>query len=243
MSKIVITGSTDWLGKALAVTLLQQGHEVLVHARNPQRAQAVAPLVQLGASIVIGDLAIESQVRAVAEQVNQQGRMDVVVHNAGVGAGADVVAVNVIAPYLLSALIQRPARLIYLSSSMHYSGRAPEKEERWADYFRTCTYADSKLLLTTLAFALSARWTDVAVHAVDPGWVPTKMGGRHAPDSFERGYETQAWLASAVDKQVLCSGGYWHHKKRQTPHLLCTDTAFQAALINGLAAKTQVELP
>ena len=167
MARILITGSADGLGREAAQTLLGDGYEVIVHARSAERLAGL----DRGASAVVGDLADPDQTRAVADQVNRTGPLDAVIHNAGVGRGSDVLAVNVVAPYLLTALIHRPQRLIYLSSGMHHGGR-PD-----AHLDRNISYSDSKLLVTTLALGIASVWPDVYSNAVDPGWVPTQMGG------------------------------------------------------------------
>ena len=64
-----------------------------------------------------------------------------------------------------------------------------------------------------LCLAVARRWPQVFANALDPGWVPTKMGGPSAPDSFESGYETQVWLAVSDDAAAKASGRYFHHKK------------------------------
>ena len=85
-------------------------------------------LIDRGAALVVGDLASAAQTRHLAEQVNQLGRMDAVIHNAGVYGHRDreghprVLAVNTLAAYLLTGLIHRPDRLIYLTSDMHVAG-------------------------------------------------------------------------------------------------------------------------
>ena len=124
MARIFITGSADGLGRAAAETLLEDGHEVIVHARSTQRLTAVSDLIDGGASTVVGDLADLDQTWAVAEQVNQLGRIDAVIHNAGIYIGRHIMPVNIVAPYLLTALIDRPQRQVYLSSGSHYGGRA-----------------------------------------------------------------------------------------------------------------------
>lgn len=119
MARVFITGSTDGLGRGAAQTLLDEGHQVVVHARNPARLDDAADLVARGATAVVADLAELNQVRALAQEVNRLGRMDAVIHNAGIGvsSGAALLPVNVVAPYLLTALIDRSGRLVYLSSS------------------------------------------------------------------------------------------------------------------------------
>src|SRR5277367_6721023 len=83
MARVFITGSTDGLGKAAAETLIQNGHQVVLHARSPQRASSLSDLGSRSAGVAIGDLASAAETRSVAEQVNAIGRMDAVIHNAG----------------------------------------------------------------------------------------------------------------------------------------------------------------
>src|SRR5690242_7085822 len=153
MARVFITGSADGLGRAAAQTLIDAGHEVIVHARSAQRLAAVNDLVGGGVPAVIGDLADPDQTRAVADQVNQLGAVDAVIHNAGVNGGRHILPVNVVAPYLLTVLINRPQRLVYLSSGMHHGGRADVAGVDWSGHRRTGSYSDSKLFVTTLAVA------------------------------------------------------------------------------------------
>src|SRR3954462_4634326 len=186
MTRVLITGSADGLGRLAAQSLLADGHEVVLHARNRERLTAVRDLVDRGAAAVVGDLADMEQTRAVADEVNELGRMDAVIHNAGVYSGPHVLAVNIVAPYLLTALIERPKRLVYLSSSEHRGGRADLTGIDWTS--RTGRYPDSKLYVTTLAAAVARVWPDVISNGVDPGWVPTRMGGPGAPDDLRLGH-------------------------------------------------------
>jgi NAD(P)-dependent dehydrogenase (short-subunit alcohol dehydrogenase family) len=124
MARVFITGSADGLGRAAALNLLDDGHEVGVHARSNARLAAVRDLVDLGAAAVVGDLSDPDDTRGVAEQVSRLGQMHAVIHNAGVDTGRSILPVNVVAPYLLTVLLHRPSRLVYLSSSMHRGGRA-----------------------------------------------------------------------------------------------------------------------
>jgi NAD(P)-dependent dehydrogenase (short-subunit alcohol dehydrogenase family) len=185
------------LGRAAANALLDDGHEVVVHARNWGRVIAVRDLVDRGAACVVGDLAELEETRDVARQVGRLGRMDAVIHNAGIIRGPQVLPGNVVAPYLLTALIDRPQRLVYLSSGMHRSGRATLTDIDWSSRQTTGSYSDSKLFVTTLAAAVARRWDEVLSNAVDPGWVPTRMGGSHAPDDLRLGHVTQVWLATS----------------------------------------------
>ncbi|MFT3849565.1 MAG: SDR family NAD(P)-dependent oxidoreductase [Propionivibrio sp.] len=241
-ARVFITGSADGLGHAAAKTLLSQGHEVVVHVRSQARMSAVKELVDQGATATVGDLSDLAQVRDLARQVNDLGRMDAVIHNAGILSGNQVLVVNVVAPYLLTALIQRPQRLIYLSSSMHKGGRASLSGMDWTGHTATGSYSDSKLFVTTLAAAVARLWPEVYSNAVDPGWVPTKMGGAGAPDDLRLGHLTQEWLATSDDPKALTSGGYWHHQQRQEPHPAVNDTRFQDLLLAELARATGTRL-
>jgi NAD(P)-dependent dehydrogenase (short-subunit alcohol dehydrogenase family) len=238
MARIFITGSTDGLGRAAAQTLLEAGHEVVVHARSEDRLAAVREILDMGAESVVGDLADLEETRGIAEQVNRLGRMDAVIHNAGVVSGSQVLPVNVVAPYLLTALIRRPRRLVYLSSGMHQGGRPDVAGMDWSGHRRTGSYSDSKLFVTTLALAVARLWPGVLSNAVDPGWVPTKMGGAHAPDDLELGHRTQEWLASSDDAEARSTGGYWHHQRRLSPHPAVHDIRFQDELLTALARVT-----
>lgn len=254
VKRIFITGSTDGLGRGAAVRLMNEGHQVVLHARSKERAAAVADLAPRAAGIVIGDLASAAQTRALAEQVNGIGRMDAVIHNAGIfrepnrGATpeghAKVLAVNTLAPYMLTALIERPDRLIYLSSSMHRGGDDSLRDMDWIDrrWDTYRAYSESKLYVTALAFALARRWPDVLSNAVDPGWVPTKMGGAGAPDDLEQGHLTQTWLAASDEPAARVSGSYWHHREQQRPAAAALDTSFQDRLLTRLHELTGIAL-
>src|SRR3954468_1214319 len=242
MARVFITGSADGLGRATAQTLRDRGHEIVVHVRNRDRLAAVRDLVDRGAAAVVGDLSDLEATRGVAEQVNRLGPMDAVIHNAGVISGPHVLPVNVVAPYLLTALIDRPQRLVYLSSSMHRGGRAGLAGMDWAGRRTTDSYSDSKLFVTTLAAAVARVWTDVFSNAVDPGWVPTKMGGPGATDDLRLGHLTQEWLATSDEPEARTSGGYWYHQQRRTPHPAALDPGFQDELLAALARFTGTPL-
>jgi NAD(P)-dependent dehydrogenase (short-subunit alcohol dehydrogenase family) len=241
MARVFITGSADGLGRLVAQTLLDEGHEVVVHVRNSDRLPAVHDLVERGAEVVIGDLAELEQTRDIGGGVNRLGRMDAVIHNAGVYTGPQVLPVNVVAPYLLTALIDRPRRLVYLSSGLHNSGRPNVDDADWSGR-RPGSYPDSKLFVTTLAAAVARLWPDVISNAVDPGWVPTKMGGPRAPDDLRLGHLTQEWLATSEDPDARTSGGYWYHQRRVEPHPAAHDPRFQDELVDDLARFTATRL-
>lgn len=252
--RVFITGSADGLGRAAASTLMKDGHEVVLHARSQKRTSALADLAPRSAGLVIGDLSSAAETRALADQVNRIGRMDAVIHNAGIylersreatpEGHARTLAVNTLAPYMLTGLIERPDRLIYMSSGMHRSGEGSLRDIDWVKrrWEPSQAYAESKLQVVALALAAARRWPDVLSNAVDPGWVPTKMGGASAPDDLEMGHLTQTWLAVSDDPAATVSGGYWHHRKRQEPAAEALDPDFHDQLLARLAELTGVSL-
>ena len=255
MRRIFITGSTDGLGRAAALTLMADGHEVVLHARSERRAaEAFADMAARSAGVVIGDLSSAAATRSLADQVNKIGRMNAVIHNAGVSdqpgrdttpeGHARTLAVNTLAPYMLTALIERPDRLIYLSSSMHRGGDGSLHDVDWQTrrWNADRAYSDSKLYLTAFAFAVARRWPNVLSNAVDPGWVATKMGGPSASDDLEQGHLTQTWLAVSDDPAAKVSGRYWYHRKQQKPAAEALDEGFQDRLVAKLAEMTGVRL-
>ncbi|MBE8474842.1 SDR family NAD(P)-dependent oxidoreductase [Streptomyces justiciae] len=241
MSRVLVTGSGDGLGRAAADALLSAGHEVVVHARNEKRLAGLAPLIDRGAHAVVGDFTERDAVRRIAAELNDAEPLDAVIHNAGVWSGPAVMPVNIIAPYLLTALLPGPRRLVYLSSNSHFGGRPSLDGVDWSGR-RAGSYSDSKLFVTTLAAAVARLRPDVVSNAVDPGWVPTRMGGPSAPDDLELGHRTQEWLATADDPEALTTGGYWYHRERVQPHTAVHDEAFQDRLLDALAKETGTTL-
>jgi NAD(P)-dependent dehydrogenase (short-subunit alcohol dehydrogenase family) len=254
VSRIFITGSADGLGRAAAGVLMGDGHDVVLHARSAERAAALSDVAAGAARVVIGDLSSAAETRALAGQVNQIGRMDAVIHNAGVflepsrrttaEGHARTLAVNTLAPYMLTALIDRPDRLIYLSSGMHHAGAGSLRDLDWTArrWDAGQAYSESKLHVTALALTVARVWPDVFSNAIDPGWVPTKMGGPGATDDLEMGYLTQTWLAVSNDAAATVSGGYWYHQQRQEPAPEARDPDFQQQLMDRLAGLTGIAL-
>src|SRR5436853_6786511 len=213
MAKIIITGSADGLGQLAAKALIAQGHQVVLHARNEKRGREALDKVPGAESVVPTDLGSIAEPKQLASKVNALGEFDAVIHNAGVynASAEEIFAVNTLAPYILTCLIQRPKRLIYLSSGMHLQGRS--KLESFKTDISRITYSDSKLHVLILCMAVARRWPQVYANALNPGWVPTKMGGKGAPDDLQKGYETQVWLAVSNEEKSKISGRFFYHKK------------------------------
>jgi NAD(P)-dependent dehydrogenase (short-subunit alcohol dehydrogenase family) len=154
------------------------------------RAASARKAVPGARGVVIGDLASLAETRAVAEQANALGHYDAIIHNAAIGYREprrvetsdgieQIFAVNVLAPYILTALITPPRRLVYLTSGLQRSGQPSLDDPQWTQrrWNGTQAYSDSKLFDVVLAFAVARRWSGVLSNSVEPGWVATKMGG------------------------------------------------------------------
>ena len=256
MARILITGSTDGLGLMAAGLLADSGHRVVLHARNEQRASAARVQLPAAEDVVVGDLESIEGMRLVADQANALGRFDAVIHNAGVGYReprrretvdglSHVFAINVLAPYLLTALITRPNRLVYLSSGMHRGGDPDLSDLQWAErgWNGSQAYSDSKLFDVVLAFAVARRWPGVLSNALEPGWVPTKMGGAGAPDDLSLAPVTQVWLATSEDPAAAVTGGYFYHQRPRDVNPAARSVDVQNGLLSQCADITGVVLP
>jgi NAD(P)-dependent dehydrogenase (short-subunit alcohol dehydrogenase family) len=256
MSRVLITGSAGGLGLEAARLLVAAGHEVVLHARDEARTREALADVPGASAALAGDLASIAQTTELAHRANERGAFDAVIHNAGIGYReprriatedglAHVFQVNVLAPYLLTALVRRPARLVYLSSGLLRAGNPSLDDLQWEqrpwDGFQA--YADSTRFDAVLAAAVARRWPEVVSSSVDPSWVKTKMGGRAAPGEIGPGADTQAWLAVSDDSLALRSGSHFHHRQLQPTNPAVSDHALQAGLLAACESLTGAALP
>lgn len=237
MGKIFITGSTEGLGLLTAKRLIKEGNEVVLHARNQKRLEDVKKELPSVKNIVVGDLSVKSDVENIAKQVNALGTFDTVIYNAGVDSTDSKLTftVNDIAPYLLTALINTPKRIIYISSGMH-KGAALNME----NLEKSTSYSSSKLQLLLLMKAVARLFPQTTVTAVDPGWVPTRMGGTMATDDLTKGYTTQVWLATLEDHSV--SGKYFYHLNPDHYDQRVDDLKLQDQYLEHLAEITNITI-
>jgi NAD(P)-dependent dehydrogenase (short-subunit alcohol dehydrogenase family) len=256
MSRLFITGSSTGLGLMTGRLLAEQGHQVVLHARDERRAGDASTALPAATDVVIGDASRLKDLHRMAEQLNGMGRFDAVIHNVGVGYReprrilteeglSHVFATNVIAPYVLTALLERPTRLVYLSSGMHHRVQASLwditwKKRAWAG---STAYAESKLYDVLLAFAIARRWPGVFSNALEPGWVPTRMGGPGAPDDIDQAHLTQAWLAVSNEPAALVTGQYFYHMRPRQPNPQAYDTALQDGLVDACELLSGLKLP
>jgi len=243
MARIFITGSADGLGELSAKSLMTQGHKVVLHARNAERGREAIKRNPDAECVLTADLSSIEETKMLAREVNKFGAFDAVIHNAGVyrASGKEIFAVNTLAPYILTSLIKKPKRLIYLTSGLHLHGRL--KPAAFKADICHITYSDSKLHVMMLCLAAARKWTDVFSNAVNPGWVPTKMGGRGAPDNLQKGYETQVWLAVSNEEKVKVSGRYFFHQNEKHHNPEADDVRLQERFLSLCKEVTGISFP
>jgi NAD(P)-dependent dehydrogenase (short-subunit alcohol dehydrogenase family) len=253
MSLILVTGSTDGIGARIADLLAKQGHEVVRHARDEARAAGCRDAT--GASVVVGDFAVLDSTRAMAATLGRRGRFDVVVHNAGwsprdtvrpvtVDGLEQTFQVNALAAYLLTALMPTPRRLVWVSSDSIRRGVLDlddlQHESMWTP---DSAYADSKLAMTAIAFAVARRYPGVPCNAVHPGWVRTKMSGDEAPLDVDEGADTPVWLATSDDPDATGTGAFFQQRRQIRLNPVAYRTDVQDGLVERCAALTGAALP
>lgn len=256
MGSIFVTGSADGIGLETARTLIKAGHQVVLHARNPDRARDTRAAAPGATGVVVGDVRSLVQTRALAAAANEYGPFDAIVHNVGIGGGTprrevtkdgfeQIFAVNVLGPYLLTALMPVPGRLIYLTSGLESAGRVDfddlhYERKRWNGMQ---AYSDSKLYDVMLAFAMARLWPQVRSNAVDPGWIKTRMGGPNATDELPDGAETQVWLATSDEPAATVTGCYLKRRRSLRANRAAYDAQLQDRLLTACAELTGQPLP
>ncbi len=255
MATILVTGSSDGIGRHTAAELARTGHRVVLHARNARRADDARSAVPGAAAVLEGDLSSLEQTRALGEAAAAHAPFDVVIHNAGIGGqpapaltedGLErIFQVNVLAPYVLTCLIPRPARLVYLTSGLESAGAVVLDDLQWQrrPWDGMQAYSDSKLYDVMLAFAVARRWPQVRSNAVDPGWIRTRMGGPGAPDDLPEGAATQLWLATGDGPAAELTGAYLKRRRELRANPQAYDLALQDELLAACASLSGLDLP
>jgi NAD(P)-dependent dehydrogenase (short-subunit alcohol dehydrogenase family) len=256
MARVFISGSSTGLGLMAAKLLVETGHKVVLHARNRQRADAARAALPQAEAVVEGDVSTIGAARRVADDVNRLGQFDAVIHNVAVGYRESrrvetgdglplVFAVNTLAPFILTALISRPTRLVYLSSGMHHGADAHLQDLTWTKraWRGAEAYAETKLHDVLLAFGIARRWPEVLSNVLEPGWVPTRLGGPGAPDDMDQAHRTQVWLAVSDDAQARVTGQHFYHLRRREVNPQARDPKLQDALIAACERLSGIKLP
>jgi len=253
---ILVTGSTDGIGKATADALSRQGHRVLLHGRNPGKGRKVLAELETATGsgrldLFTADLSVQEQVRGLAEEAaGAYDRLDVLVNNAGVfmperavapGGIEMTFAVNFLAQVLLThellGLLERsaPARIVNVASIAHRSVRSVDWDNLpgFPDYDAYDAYAVSKLgvVAFTARLARTLEGTGVTANCLHPGVIETKLlraytHGRDGGAPPEKGAEVEVRLALSPDAGAV-NGGYFEENRWKRPSPLALDAGVQ----------------
>ena len=255
--RILITGSSDGLGLLTAKLLCSRSHTVTLHARNASRASDALSACPSAHNCLTGDLSTIAGIKAFAQEANKHGPYDAVMHNAGLYLGGfretedglpSLVAVNTVAPYLLTCLMDKPSRLIFVSSGLHQNGNAAltditwqqRGEAQWGNGAQG--YADSKLHNIMFGFAFARRY-GIPTASVDPGWVKTKMGGPNAMDDLDAAVETFAMVCVGEGGAKGKQTGHYYQMKERGFREEAKDVETQVKLLKTLEEVTGVKVP
>ncbi|CAF9914329.1 MAG: hypothetical protein GOMPHAMPRED_008132 [Gomphillus americanus] len=241
MARILITGSSDGIGAVAARKLIQQGHSVILHARNESRAADAKAACPGAEDCLIADLSSIADTRKLAAEANKKyGALDAVVHNAGIGYNAaaqrtqgvsTMFLVNSLAPFVLTSLMDKPKHLVYVSSGLHTGGDDSLKDVGWQERKKIeafQAYSDTKLHNAIFSAAVARLWPDVRATSVDPGWVPTKLGSYSAPGDIDSSGDVIAWLATEGGKS---GKHYGPHRREKSAHRAAADISKQDQLL------------
>lgn len=195
---VLITGSTDGIGKQTAIELAQKGATVLIHGRELKRTMAAEDEIvqQSNNSSInsfIADFSSLKQVKELAEKIKaKHDRLDVLINNAGVYMKKRISSddgyemtfqVNYLAHFLLTNLLldllkqSAPSRIINVSSMAHSSSIDFNDLQSEKNYSAYGAYALSKLANILFTFKLSENLKDTGVTAncLHPGVINTKL--------------------------------------------------------------------
>jgi len=251
---VLITGSTDGIGKQAVLDLGRMGANVIIHGRSKEKVEAVqkelAPfLPDAKLETCVGDLSSLSQVVTLAKDISSRyKRLDALIHNAGVMVNEEkqsadgielTFAVNHLAPFvlthhLLPLLRTSHTRVINVSSMAHRNGSAKFGSANDLLKGGYAGYSQSKLANVLFSNELARREKEhFTSNSLHPGVVSTKLlktgFGFEGPDTLQRGAATMVMLASAPEMDGV-TGQYFDDCKKQSPSSNALDTDIQAQL-------------
>ncbi|CCU78748.1 hypothetical protein HSACCH_00887 [Halanaerobium saccharolyticum subsp. saccharolyticum DSM 6643] len=240
MKNILITGSTDGIGRETAKQLAEKNNRIIIHGQNINKAQRVKKELnkinpKVEPKITIADLESQTEVLDLAVKLQQEEeKIDVLINNAGIYKNKlefteekieKTIAVNYHSHFILTLLLipliekSEDPRIINLSSMVHAHNLDPEKIWDPVDFNGSQAYSDSKLAIILFTFKLNRVLDEVSVNCLHPGVINTKLlqkGWGGGGLSVEQGAKTSVYLAESEQVKDE-SGNYYINKKRKKP--------------------------
>ncbi|MEW6527282.1 MAG: SDR family NAD(P)-dependent oxidoreductase [Spirochaetota bacterium] len=197
---IIVTGGNTGIGKAIAVSLAGQKHQVIVISRNPEKGKkALDEIKQVSGNnkvkLLVGDLGSIPSVKTIAEKIiHQFPDVSVLINNAGIwpqkleinSDGLEMAfMVNHMAPLILSIMLykqlkkNKPSRIVNVNAGLYVFGRVDvEKTPYGKDFGSFSTYMNTKLcnIYFTQKFSQIIENSGVTINAVHPGVIRTNLG-------------------------------------------------------------------
>jgi len=253
---ILVTGSTDGIGKATAAALVAGGAEVILHGRDEKKGKRVQRELAENAGtgrpdLIIADYSRQIAIRSMAADIaSRYPRLGVIVNNAGTyqenrritGEGIELtLAVNYLGPFLLTCLLlpllRKSSRIVIVASSAHFDvdridwGNLPgqQRYNPW-DAYALSKFAD---VTFTCVLARNLEGTGITANCLHPGVVNTKLSRSAAPgiDTItpEEGAQTPVWLARSPDVAGV-TGRYFEENRETASSPLSRDRTVQERL-------------
>jgi NAD(P)-dependent dehydrogenase (short-subunit alcohol dehydrogenase family) len=222
MTITFITGANKGLGRETARRLIELGHTVVVGARDPERGTEAA--AALGARFVPIDVTDDASVAAAAKNVAEhEGRVDVLVNNAGIIGphrdAIDLTSVDALSVFEVNLfgvirataafvpLLRRSADPVIVNVSSGMGSLAfTHDPSRVESTIIAPLYTASKAALTMLTTQYAKAFPDIRINAVDPGYTATDLNAHSGPQTITEG--TDAIVGLATERPGAGSGRF-----------------------------------